>query len=320
MLEAVLTGVVLLLLLSGVLWAGGGKTTREAHGSGIIERMPDAFDYTPAVSDTLLVFAYCLTYGLDPTDQGRHGRAPAQVYDRLDQVIEAIAASGADLALLQEVDFASRRTSHIDQLQYIATALGWGFAARVITWECRYLPVPFWPLHRQPGRIRAGMGVISRYPLVQNMRQRLPQTATHPLLTPLFAPYPMVQMVDIQCGGRTMRVLNLHCAAQQSSMRHAQAQVLVPFIRQVATPHCVLVGATDLQDRASASPVLTTLATQLQDRLRLVEASVPLCIGPGLQVVEAHREAPLAGKTPALVRLRWALPLRTAPQNGDHAP
>ena len=50
--------------------------------------------------------------------------------------------------LLQEVDFASQRTHDIDQLHYIAAALGWGFAARVITWECRYVPYPVWPAGR----------------------------------------------------------------------------------------------------------------------------------------------------------------------------
>ena len=64
---------------------------------------------------------------------------PAAVYDRLDAVIEAIAASGADVALLQEVDFASRRTYDIDQLQ-LAAALGWGFGTR------DHLGVPLSPL------------------------------------------------------------------------------------------------------------------------------------------------------------------------------
>ena len=144
--------------------------------------------------------------------------------------------------LLQEVDFASRRTYDVDQLHYIAEALGWGFAARVIAWECRYLPYPLWPPGRWAGRLRAGPGVMSRYPLMQNTRQRLSQSGAHPLVSPLFAPYPMVQMVDVQCGERTVRLLNAHVQADNTATHLQQAQELVAFARQVATPNCVLMG------------------------------------------------------------------------------
>jgi hypothetical protein len=84
---------------------------------------------SPSPAEELLVLSYSIAYGLgDPRQPGRR-LEPAAVYDRLDAVIETIAASGADVALLQEVDFASRRTYDIDQLQYIAAALGWGFVA-----------------------------------------------------------------------------------------------------------------------------------------------------------------------------------------------
>src|SRR5262249_17932374 len=173
MLEVVVILAVLLLLLGAVLWAGGGKTLHEAQGSGIIETIPGALEVLPPPAAELVVLSYSIAYGLGDARQQGRGVEPAAVYDRLDAVIDTIAASGADVALLQEVDFASRRTYDVDQLQYIAAALGWGFVARVITWECRYLPAPLWALQRHTGRLRAGQGVISRYPLVQNTRQRL---------------------------------------------------------------------------------------------------------------------------------------------------
>ena len=175
MIEVVVALVLVLLLLGGLVWAGGGKTIHETQGSGIIESIPDALEREPAAPETLVVLSYDLAYGLGT----QRSRVPppeiTTIYDRLDQIVETIAGSGADVALLQEVDFASRRTHDIDQLHYIAAALGWGFAARALTWECRYLPFPCWPFGRPTGRLRAGMGVISRYPLIQNTRQRLSQ-------------------------------------------------------------------------------------------------------------------------------------------------
>jgi len=324
-----------LLVLGAVLWAGGGKTLHEAQGSGIIETIPGALEALPLPAAELVVLSYSMAYGLGNMRQ--HGVAPATVYDRLDAVIDTIAASGADVVLLQEVDFASRRTYDIDQLQYLAAALGWGFVARVITWECRYLPAPLWAPQRHAGRLRAGQGVISRYPLVQNTRQRLSQPLTQPLLSPLFSPYRTVQMVDMQCGDRTVRLLNVYLEPYDTVTRQRQAQELVTFVRHVATPNCVLMGALNsVASEVTARPdgpaisqdrTLDIITSGLRDRLRLVtelylpSPPAPLhyrqehaLVGPGLQTVETQvvmPDEPVSDHLPLLVRLRWSLPLVT---------
>jgi len=337
MLEVVVILAVLLLLLGAVLWAGGGKTLHEAQGSGIIETIPGALEALPAPAAELVVLSYSIAYGLGDPRQHRRPVDPATVYDRLDAVIETLAASGADVVLLQEVDFASRRTYDIDQLQYIAAALGWGFVARAITWECRYLPSPLWAPQRHAGRLRAGQGVISRYPLVQNTRQRLSQPLTQPLLSPLFSPYRTVQMVDMQCGDRTIRFLNVHLEPHDTATRQRQAQELVAFVRHVATPNCVLMGALNsVASEVTARPdgptvsqdrTLDIITSGLRDRLRLVTEMPPpsrpellyycrehALVGPGLQTVETQvvlPVEPVSDHLPLLVRLRWSLPLVT---------
>ena len=344
MLEVVVILSVLLLLLGAVLWAGGGKTLHEAQGSGIIETIPGALEVLPPPAEELVVLSYSMAYGLG--DSRQHGRRgdPATVYDRLDAVIETIAASGADVVLLQEVDFASRRTYDVDQLQYMAAALGWGFVARAITWECRYLPAPFWIPQRHAGRLRAGQGVMSRYPLMQNTRQRLSQPLTQPLLSPLFSPYRTVQMVDMQCGDRTVRFLNVYLEPRDTVTRQRQAQELVAFVRHVATPNCVLMGAfNSVAAEVTARPdgpavsqdrTLDIITSGLRDRLRMVTDMHPpspvaapdyrrehVLIGPGLQTVETQvvmPDEPVSEHLPLLVRLRWALPLVTQNRRPHH--
>ena len=344
MLEVVVILSLLLLLLGGILWAGGGKTLHEAQGSGIIEAIPGALEPSPPPAEELVVLSYSMAYGLG--DALQHGRRvdPAIVYDRLDAIIETLAASGADVVLLQEVDFASRRTYDIDQLQYIAAALGWGFVARVITWECRYLPAPFWLPQRHVGRLRAGQGVISRYPLVQNTRQRLSQPLTQPLLAPLFSPYHTVQMVDMQCGERSVRLLNVHLEPRDTATRQRQAQELVAFVRRVATPNCVFMGALNsVASEVTGRPTdpaigqdrtMDIITSGLRDRLHLVtdthtasRAETPAyrreyaLIGPGLQMVEIQvmkPDEPMSDHLPLMVRLRWALPLVTQNRSPHH--
>ncbi|HEY5868389.1 MAG TPA: endonuclease/exonuclease/phosphatase family protein [Candidatus Tectomicrobia bacterium] len=344
MLEVVVILALLLLLLGAVLWAGGGKTLYEAQGSGIIEAISGALEPSPPPAEELLVLSYNMAYGLG--DALQHGRRvdPGMVYDRLDAIIETLAASGADVVLLQEVDFASRRTYDIDQLQYIATALGWGFVARVITWECRYLPTPFWLPQRHVGRLRAGQGVISRYPLVQNTRQRLSQPLTQPLLAPLFSPYHTVQMVDMRCGERSVRLLNVHLEPRDTATRQRQAQELVAFVRHVATPNCVFMGALhSVAAEVTGRPADPTMGQDrtmdiitsgLRDRLRLVTntpatslAETPAyrqayaLLGSGLQMVEIQvmkRDEAVSDHLPLMLRLRWALPLATQNRGPHH--
>jgi endonuclease/exonuclease/phosphatase family metal-dependent hydrolase len=332
------------LLLAALLWAGGGKTVHEPHGSGIIEAIPDALEREPAATGTLAVLTYALAYGLGEPRHGAASSGIATIYDRLDHIVETIAAAGADVALLQEVDFASQRTHDVDQLHYIAAALGWGFAARAITWECRYLPYPVWPLGQPIGRVRAGMGVISRYPLVQNVRQRLPQERTVPGLAPLFSPYPTVQMVDVQCGTQTLRLFNVYLNAHDVTARQHQARQLVGFVRQVEAPVSVLMGAlhTALPDTAGESKALSPSSDQtmrlivdeLQGRFRAIaddelyaqatasHASVPhILVGSGVRAVETRLmplHEPISAHLPLVVHFRWALPLVVSNGSSHH--
>ena len=239
--------LIVLVLLSAAagmaLWAGGGKTVFEAQGVGIVEAVPGSLPESAAVpSEALTLFSYNLAYGLDDVGPGVAPRAAAAaVYDRLDRVIEAIAAGEADAALLQAVDFASHRTSYIPQLHYMAAALGWEYAATVTTWECRYLPLPW----RHAGRVRAGLGVISRLPLEHNGWQRLPKAWAISPRAAWFAPHETVQVVDMRCGVRGIRLVQAHLASRRTGGYQQQEGDLAAVVRRVAMPGCVMVGVDE---------------------------------------------------------------------------
>ena len=310
----VVLGVLVCLLLGGLLWASSGQTVYDPHGSGIIEAIPGALETEPAPPEGTLVIASChLAYGLGPS--ASHGPVPEMrtIYDRLDHVIEALAASGADIALVHEADFASQRTYDIDQLGYIAAALGWGYAARTITWECRYVP---WPVRHPIRRVRGGIGVISRYPLVQNTRRRLPHVWRVPTVLAHLGPRHTVQMVDVQCGTHTVRLLHVHMGSSQRDGAKRQARALAHFVRDVTTPTSVLLGMPE----PTTSPFIVALTQEFQEHLRLVsEASATSAppagcafVGTGLQPLEIRTlpmDTPVSDHPPVTLHLRWALPV-----------
>ena len=290
-----LIALILLAAVAGVvLWAGGGKTVFETQGVGIVEAMPGRLpESSVPPSDVLTLYSYNLTYALGGASRRSAPQGAAAVYDRLDRVIEAIAACGADAALLQAVDFASRRTDDIAQLHYMAAALGWGYAAAVTTWECRYLPAPW----RQAGRVRAGLGVISRLPLEHNSWQRLPQSQAFLLLAALFAPHDAVQVVDVRCGVRGVRLVQAQLASFRAGGSRREEQ-LAAILRRVVMPSCVMTGV----DEATADDICAHLGAA--PALRPEAGGVLL--GSGWPDAEVQILAPLAGiseHAPVLVKL-----------------
>lgn len=248
-----LIALALLVAAAGfLLWAGGGKTVFEAQGVGIVEAVPGSLPESAAVpSEVLTLFSYNLAYGLGDVGSAAAPRTAAAVYDRLDRVIEAIAACEADAALLQGADLASHRTSYIPQLHYMAAALGWGYVATVTNWECRYLPVPW----RHAGRVRAGLGVISRLPLEHNGWQRLPKARAVFPQAALFARRDTVQVVDMRCGVRGVRLIQAHLAPRRAGGYQRQDEELAAILRRVAMPGCVMTGV----DQSTADGICANL-------------------------------------------------------------
>ena len=291
-----LIALILLIVVSGViLWAGGGKTVFETQGVGIVEAIPGRLpESSVAPSDVLTLFAYNLAYGLGGAGSRGTPQTEAAVYDRLDRVIETIAACEADVALLQAVDFASRRTDCVAQLHYMTAALGWGYVAAITTWECRYLPAPW----RHAGRVRAGQGVISRLPLEHNSWQRLPQSRAFPLFTALFARYEAVQVVDVRCGVRGVRLVQAHLVLHGAERHQRREEQLAAIVRRVVMPSCVMTGV----DEATADRMCADLGATLA--LRPETGGVMLGTGwPDAKVRVLLPLADVSEHAPVLVKL-----------------
>ena len=288
----VFVALLLLITLAGVvLWAGGSESALEEQGVGIVEAMPRSLaESSLEPSEVLTLYSHNLGYGLGDAESGAAQTREA-VYDRLDRVIEGIAASEADAALLRAVDFASSRTGFIPQLHYVAAALGWGYVAAITTWECRYLPLP----RSQAGRVRAGQGIISRLPLEHNSWHRFapPRWKIARPVAP-FAPYDAVQVVDIRCGVRGIRLLQVHLASRGGDRGGRRQDELLHVMRKVAMPSCVVTGV-DRRTAVESGRVLGFQATGADVLLGSTWSRADVRVLSPLPGVSAH--------APVLVRL-----------------
>jgi hypothetical protein len=153
------------------------------------------------------------------------------------------------------------------------------------------------------------MGVISRYPLVQNVRQRLPHVHPYPPLAAHWFPSPTVQMVDVQCGGTTLRLLQVDGWTYDAIVPRRQLQALASFIRDVQTPASVLMTAQPA--------LLAQLSAELDHRFRVVTdgasaGGAQALVGVGLNPLETRVlpvKASVLTDAPLALHLRWALPV-----------
>ncbi len=235
--------VVAFGILAGLfLWACGGiQRPRTTNGQ--------VYDYgTPEAAAngrseiTILTWNISYAYGAGSEGEGYVTRPAAEVTKRVDGIAKAIRESGADIVLLQEVDFDSRRSAHIDELERIAKAAGYRYAARAVTWKAGYVPYPYWPPSRNFGPVRSGGGILSKYPIKSNRVTLYPKPASNSGVYNAFYLFRFTETVEVDFAGRKLTVLNNHLEAYDKANREAQAQALAAVLGADSQDGTVIAG------------------------------------------------------------------------------
>lgn len=238
----VVVAVLLLLAIGFLWWASGGDDEDEEWLALEPELVGEPPAAPPAAPAQLTLLSWNIAYGRGPDDDLGDRRARETVVANLEGIAAAIRASGADIAALQEVDFDARRTHGIDQARFLAERLGWPYLARATTWRNRYVPYPYWPPSQHIGAIHSGQAVLSRFPITRSARLRYPQPENFAFWYNLFYLNRATQVVDVQVGERTVRVLNTHLEAYDRENREEQARRLVALVQREGRPELLVPG------------------------------------------------------------------------------
>jgi endonuclease/exonuclease/phosphatase family metal-dependent hydrolase len=237
------TFVVLLALF---FWACAGvQSPGDFHGP---IREPDA-ERTGAIpaSDTLVVLTWNIgfAYGIGTTGDGYEQKTAKQMEERLQRIGEAIRDSGSDIVLLQEVDFDSDRSHHVDQLEVLKRLAGLPHAAPAVSWRARFVPIyPRW-LHPY-GAVESGGAVLSRYPIDVNRVTLHNKPASKLPIYNVFYPFRYSQYVRIQWGDRVVGVLNNHLEAYSIFDREEQARAMSTLAGRLPGDRALTIVGGDL--------------------------------------------------------------------------
>ncbi len=131
----------------------------------------------------------------------------------LKSISQLIKDLNVDVAFLQEVDFDSRRSHHVNQLDWIARTSSLNYRLPIVSWDREYVPYPgLNPLH-QFGKVVSGGGVISRFPLTTIKNNLLPKPRENSFLYNFFYLHRYLQIFKVVLPTTEINCANLHLEA-----------------------------------------------------------------------------------------------------------
>ena len=183
------------------------------------------------VDSVLRIRTWNIHYGAGPEDDRGDLRSKQQVIGFLDGIVDSIRQSNPDILCLQETDFKSHRTHDIDEVQYIADALGYPHVIRTVTWDVWYFPYPYWPISQHYRHMNSGQAVLSRFAPVGERSFQHPQPVSNAWWYNWLYLHRTTQQVDFMLpdGGR-LALFNVHLEAFNQPNRELQARQLRDMI------------------------------------------------------------------------------------------
>ena len=224
-------------------------------------RIPDhqALDVRPgesaastpvAAGDELTVVSWNIGFGAYEDDYSffMDGGAESWAWsrERLNENLSGVSAElknvNADLYFLQEVDYNSTRTYHVDEREFLYAAQPGFNSVYAVNYDSPFL---FYPLHQPHGSSRSGMMTLTKLPISSAERRSLPVETGLTKLADLDRCY-SVSRVPVE-GGRELCLYNLHLSAYSSdgSIADEQLQMLLTDMQAEIDRGNYVVGGGD---------------------------------------------------------------------------
>ncbi len=168
----------------------------------------------PTSADTITVMTWNIRFGA-----GRlawFGDSPGdrviltddEVFHHLQGIAATIKAVQPDIILVQEIDVQSKRTAYIDQVQWLLDHTHFNYGAYAAVWKAQVIPSD------GLGRMDMGTAVLSRWPITQAERIKLPLRGDQDALTKHFYLRRNILKTRIALPGQDdFYAINIHTSA-----------------------------------------------------------------------------------------------------------
>jgi endonuclease/exonuclease/phosphatase family metal-dependent hydrolase len=190
----------------------------------------------------LKIISYNIAYGHGASVNSEPIGDKQTIESYLNRIADLITAKEADIVLLQEVDFASKRTHYVNEIKYLSEKSGLGCYACVTTWNKNYVPYPYWPPAMYFGRMKSGQCVLSKFPISNNRRIALPTRKDKPFFYIAFYLDRVIQEAEIMISGIKYKIFNVHQEAYDIKTRERHATILTEKINKNSDKNIIVGG------------------------------------------------------------------------------
>lgn len=178
-------------------------------------------NYPVQKDTTFSIVTYNIGYLSGMTNNRPIAKPSSLFKNNLQKVHQEFLNVNPDVIAFQEIDYNASRSYNIDQEEAIAK-LGYGFSARAINWDKRYLPFPYWPIRMHFGKVISGQSILSKYPLSNQKRIVLESVKSTPFYRNAFYLDRLAQVVKVNFKGKEAILINVHLEAFDQKTREIQ--------------------------------------------------------------------------------------------------
>jgi len=209
-------------------WASGRFQSTGTFEQEIAQFQSEYFNGSSELLSSIKVMTWNISYAYGIGSEGKNYQSKSRDHyiNHLEKIAETIREQNADVVLIQEIDFAGKRSYDIDQLKFLAEKTGLVYGARAKSWRAGYVPFPYWPPSEHFGKLDSGGAVLSRFPIKQNLVSLYPRLKEQPWWYRYFYPLRYHQMVDVLINNQSYWLANLHFEAFNQVARFREAKKL----------------------------------------------------------------------------------------------
>ncbi len=176
-----------------------------------------------ANSDSIRIACYNIAHGRGLAKSNWDGGTPEQRIERLDQIAALLKEIDADIVILNEVDFDTSWSNHVNQAEYFAEKCGYPFRVEERNLDFRVL-------HRT---WRFGNAILSRVPLTNASLIDLPSFSEFETAA---AGKKRAFGVDTLIGDSTIHVVAAHLSHRSEKIREKSAAAIIDHVKAVELP------------------------------------------------------------------------------------
>jgi endonuclease/exonuclease/phosphatase family metal-dependent hydrolase len=164
-----------------------------------------------------------------------------EVMTHMEALAKFINEVDPDIIFLQEVDIDSKRSAHIDQLQYLLDHTNLNYGVYASQWKADYVPSGG---KKWIGKVNSGNAIVSKYPLKDAKRIALPLIGEQSALTQYFYLKRNVMITSLEAQNKEVFLLNTHTSAySHDGTKKRQLDIILAEAKKLSDAgHPIIMG------------------------------------------------------------------------------